>query len=381
MSVGVRDVVIDRLTADPVVGLDPMAFDNFQQVVSVRPDDNVLLLMDRTIDPRVPAFLWDFARGRGAEVRSVVVERAGSSDFPDSARPIIEEATLVLTTWFSSSIDPYFLGLRSGSGQRYVKLTYFRNLDLMRSEAARFPIELISMLIRRTAESFPRDRDSHVHLTDPRGSDLHIHLTPEIVSRLMTQSRWRGEMSADRAGAYVHWIPTHGPNFWDLTSVDRFFSGVEGQVVPHMAVGFPDDFPAPPEIILEGNRVTDVRKGGDQGVLLRQMMMESTVIEVGCGFNPKHPRRQIYPAGSNSAGAIHVGLDLISGADYLDRVMPDWPEPPEHVDLVILDATVTINGEYVVEDGVLSVLRDAEIRKAASRYGSPAHLLEGWPEV
>ena len=42
----------------------------------------VLLLIDRKLDHRVPQYVWEFARGRGAEVRAVTLERSGISDIP-----------------------------------------------------------------------------------------------------------------------------------------------------------------------------------------------------------------------------------------------------------------------------------------------------------
>ena len=56
---------------------------------------------------------------------------------------------------------------------------------------------------------------------------------------------------------------------------------------------------------------------------LREMLMGSRIIEGGgCGFNPKAPRNTIYPAGSNSPGALHFGVDLPKPSDYIRKVMP-----------------------------------------------------------
>ena len=377
----VRDLQLERLERSPEQAVDPAAFDNFQKVAAIRPDDKVLLLIDKTLDPRVVRFLWEYARGRGASVQAIMAERAGSATFPEEAKPLIESATILLTTWFSTSVDPYFLGLRKNLGQRYVKLTYFRSLDLMQSESAKFPVELISLLIRKTAEKFPRDSDVTVDITDPRGSHLNVTMDSGVVDRLLSQSRWRGAMSADHPGAYVHWIPTHGPNFWDFSTVDEDFKNINGVLVPAMSVGFAEVFDVPPKITIENNVVTNVDAHSAAALDLAEMVQGGKIIEIGCGFNPKHPRYQIYPAGSNSAGAIHIGLNLVKDADKIDMLMPDWPEPPEHIDLVFLDMTVTVNGQVALKDGRLAAIDDKEVRQAASRYGSPSYLLEQWPDL
>jgi hypothetical protein len=57
--------------------------------------------------------------------------------------------------------------------------------------------------------------------------------------------------------------------------------------------------------------------------------------------------------------------------------MPQWEEPPVHVDLVTLDATVTAGRKPLVEKGFLSALKDESVVEAARRYGDPIDLLEG----
>ena len=44
------------------------------------------------------------------------------------------------------------------------------------------------------------------------------------------------------------------------------------------------------------------RAASPDAVILRDMLVGGVLIELGCGFNPKWPRHQIYPAGSNSPG-------------------------------------------------------------------------------
>ena len=88
------------------------------------------------------------------------------------------------------------------------------------------------------------------------------------------------------------------------------------------------------------------------------------------------PRHTIYPAGSNAPGALHFGIDLARPADFIRRTMPDWEEPPIHVDLVTLDATVTAGEALLIAKGFLCALRDPEVVAMAERYGDPIELLE-----
>ena len=79
------------------------------------------------------------------------------TEIPDAVRPILEQADFVVSTWFCSASHPYCIGLRR-KGQRWVKITFFRNLDLLHTPQARFPTELVGELIRATAARIPRGR-------------------------------------------------------------------------------------------------------------------------------------------------------------------------------------------------------------------------------
>lgn len=92
--------------------------------------------------------------------------------------------------------------------------------------------------------------------------------------------------------------------------------------------------------------------------------------------NPKAPRHTIYPAGSNAPGALHFGIDLARPSDYIRRVMPDWEEPPVHMDLVTLDSTVTAGENQLIDRGFLCALRDKSVVELAAHYGDPVELLE-----
>ncbi|HEX9592496.1 MAG TPA: hypothetical protein VGB12_03985, partial [bacterium] len=102
--------------------------------------------------------------------------------------------------------------------------------------------------------------------------------------------------------------------------------------------------------------------------------------ELGCGHNPKAPRFQVYPAGPNSPGALHFGINAKSESPYLRRVIPDWEEPHIHMDFVTFDSTVTAGNTTLIENGFLMSLRDEEVVAAAARYGDPVELLESFDQ-
>ncbi len=167
------------------------AMDNFTRTFAFRTGDRVLILADPLLDPRVIDAVTGLAKARGATVRVYMESSSRVEQVPEEAKALVANATFVVSTWFCSIIDPFFIGLRK-QGQRWVKITYFRDFDLLHTPQARFPIDLVGEIIRATAQRFPRGEDFDLRFTDRRGSDFRIHFTPEMRENMLSTNRWRG---------------------------------------------------------------------------------------------------------------------------------------------------------------------------------------------
>ena len=357
------------------------ALDNFQRVFAIRPGEQVLILSDPLLDPRVIDAVIGLATARGATVRVYAEPSTRVTALPEHLKPLLESVQFVVSTWFCSIIDPFCIAMRR-KGQRWVKITYFRDLDLLHTPQARFPIDVMGEIIRGTARRYPTEGDFDLHFTDPRGSDFKIHFNQEMRANQLATNRWKGQMTAESDGSYVHFLPTHGPNLWDHNSVKNDLSvptRMSGVLYPQWAIGFERPFEEKIAVHFEGEYVSRVEGKSQEAVILRDMLVGGRMIEGGgCGFNPKSPRHTVYPAGSNSPGALHFGIDLVKPSPYIRRVMPDWEEPPVHMDLIALDATVRAGGQLLIENGFLCALRDPEVVRMAERFGDPVDLLEGF---
>lgn len=370
-------------TADTELHFHAIA--NFVRTFDFRPDDRLVFLTDKGLDPRVVAAITGLANAQGVQAIEVRTHTTNMLEIPAEVKPILEQATFVVSTWFCSAWHPYCIDLRRRLGQRWVKITFFRNLDLLHTAQARFPSDLVGELIRATAARIPRGEDYELTFTDRRGSDLTIPLTARMSQRNLDTNRWRGEMTVTSPGAYVHYLPTHGPNLYEPGPMlddptQHHTVNVRGTIYPQWAVGFERPFAERIGVRFEWNKVVEVTGASPEAVILRDMLMGGVLIELGCGFNPKWPRHQIYPAGSNSPGALHFGIDLVKPSDYIKKVMPNWEEPPVHMDLVTFDSTVDAGGGRLVTDGFLEALRDPSVVALAKRYGDPVDLLESWPD-
>jgi len=357
------------------------ALDNFFKVFAIRPGERVLMLTDPLLDPRVVDAITGVARARGATLSQYMAPTTTLSCVPEEVQPLIKKADFVVSTWFCSIEDPFNVAMRK-AGQRWVKITYFRDLDLLMTPQARFPIELVGEILRATEKRIPKGENFELRFSDERGSDLRIPYTREMRDTMFAGNRWRGKMFADEPGCYVHYLPTHGPNFWDSTAMKSDPTAkinIEGVLYPQWAIGFARPFVEKIAVVFKNNLVTEVSGESPDAVILRDMLMGGKIIEGGgCGFNPKAPRHTVYPAGSNSPGALHFGVDLAKPSDYIRRVMPNWEEPPVHQDLIVFDGTVTAGKNTLIDKGFLMALRDPAVVEMASLYGDPVELLEAF---
>jgi hypothetical protein len=114
------------------------ALENFFRVFAIRPRERVLMLTDPLLDPRVVEAVSGVAAARGASVSVFMAPDTRLPAVPDSVRPLIAAADFVVSTWFCSIEDPFTVAGRR-AGQRWVKITYFRDLDLLDTPQARFP--------------------------------------------------------------------------------------------------------------------------------------------------------------------------------------------------------------------------------------------------
>ncbi len=359
------------------------AMDNFVRTFAFRPDDTFVFLADRKLDPRVIHAICGLARSRGIKPTVIVADNSQATEVPEELRPLVETATFVVSSWFCSIIDPFCIRMRNEKGQRWVKITYFRDLDLLKTPQARFPIDIVGEIIRQTADMFPKGQDFDLKFGDKRGTDLTIKYTSEMRENLLGSNRWRGQMAADEPGCYVHYLPCHGPNVYDRTSVNNDDSvevHTNGVVVPYWAVGFEKPFENPPQVVFEDDRIVEVNGDSEEAVILRDMLVGGQLIELGCGFNPKAPRHTVYPAGSNSVGALHFGIDLAKPNDYIRRMMPEWEEPPVHMDLISFDSTVMAGNTTLIDEGFLKALDAPSVVEMASQFGDPVDLLQNWPD-
>ncbi len=359
------------------------AIANMQRVFAIRPGERVAFLTDPLLDRRVIDAIAGIARANGATFREFMWHSTRNTEIPAEARPLLEDSDFVVSSWFASTGCPFANKLRKEKGQRWIKITFFRNLDLLDTPQARFPVDLVGEIIRATARKYPRGVPFDMRFTCPRGSDLNIKFTPQMTENLLGITRWKGINTGDAPGCYVHYLPTHGPNLYGNTAHRRepkAHAEMEGIIFPQWAVGFPRPFEEKIGVEFKDDFIVAIHGKGREADHLREYLIGARLNELGCGFNPKAPRYQVYPAGPNSPGGLHFGCNAKKESAYLRRAIPNWEEPHIHMDFVSFDMTVTAGNATLIDNGFLAALRDEDVVAAAARYGDPVELLESFDQ-
>ena len=187
------------------------AMDNFIRTFAIRPGDRVLVLADALLDTRVIDAVRGLAQSRGATLRVVVEPTTRAPEIPAELRALVEQATFVVSTWFCSILDPFCINLRREQGQRWVKITYFRDLDLLQTPQARFPLDVIGAITRATARRYPTEGAFDLHFSDARGTDFAISFTQEMRANQLATNRWKGQMTASNPAATCTTCPPMAP--------------------------------------------------------------------------------------------------------------------------------------------------------------------------
>src|SRR5882757_8171863 len=85
------------------------AIDNLIKVYAIRPGDEMLFLTDPLLDRCIVDAISGIANSRGVFPREFMAATTQIDDCPEEARPLVEKATFVVSTWFCSVNAPLFL--------------------------------------------------------------------------------------------------------------------------------------------------------------------------------------------------------------------------------------------------------------------------------
>jgi 2,5-dihydroxypyridine 5,6-dioxygenase len=345
-------------------------------IANVKPGEKVALLADRGVENGVLYALWGAMQARGAEVYLFQVEHPTVWYVPPAIKSAIAEMDVVFHSWPAAE-GPDAKKMRRDKGSRWIYFGDCRTMDKFLGESVRFPIDLLSAIIRNTWARIDYGKDVAVRITDPKGTDLSLCLNAQEVKIMGQKKFWQGRLIADEAGDRSTVPLTHGPNIL-LSSMVLSRRTAQGILVYDAVAGLPGAysggfgdaaFRLPLTIHVKDGMATQI-EGGTEARFVNQVLegMGRELTEIGLGFNPKYPTAGGHDtgmAGSNHSGTMHVAFGH-TGVGVAGS---------EHVDGCLFQGTLTVDGEVVIDAGRLVALDDPEVRDLAAKYGDPAHVL------
>ncbi len=314
------------------------------QCLAVAPGETFLVVADRPNRVTGEALL-EAGLARGADASLVLIEQR-KAHAEDPPRPValalLEADAAVLATVFSLS-NSEARRRATAAGTRVISLPGCREETLV-SGAIEADFEQLKPIVHALGAILSTGRKMHV--ANPAGTELTIQLCgrPSVDQTAMAPIRGS-------------WAPA--PNV--ETAVGPCETGVDGRLVVDGAV-IPGGIPRQPvTVTLKAGRITAI-EGGEDADRLRRLLADFQspamyqAVEVGIGLNPcSRIGRGLMAEDESQFGTVHLGFG--EGRTFgLDVVAPS------HVDLVIRQPIVEVDGREIVRDERLSESLARELR-------------------
>jgi len=329
---------------------------NFYRYFNVKRGDHVLLVPTSEFvysDPLALEALTAAAREIGAEPLIFIITKPRGRQLPEVHPEPLTRALMACDLFLGLGIDPpnpisghcvAALTARWDHGVKQADLAAGRG-KVLATEWARFPPEKIFAMGRRLFRSLEKARA--VHVTSPNGTDLIVDYDPYLITGSLT------------VPALEYGYATAGMRATYPLGVLGFLSdvGTQGKAVLDCLSGHVGKLDHPVNWTVKENRVTDIA-GGEEAARVRAEIegLENAdyIALITIGLNPKARLWEGLMSGRHGEAQRHEGVVRIALGDR-----PGGNNSPMHgVSGEILDATVEVNGELIVDRGRLPVLRE-----------------------
>lgn len=322
------------------------------------------------------------ARTKGATVTTheypAFTEWCDDFYLPDPIHAAIRESDWLLSNPYQSAAQfswcKSVVGAILDHGVRHV--TFFGSADVLAGPAMFWPDEL-TFEVESAITDLVFDHDTTVHVTDEKGTDYTFTGTQD-----WTHPVWRPGLRRAQPGLrkdekpwrnYITIYP-RGEVGWNPAGSGEgtlVFDGMDTYGL----------LKEPIEWVIEDGEVVGIR-GGDEATHLERWTESietggrRLISEAAFGFNPKCRWNTTDPGMAElyfRPGTFHVAM----GMSTLKMAPSETIQT--HVDGILLDATVTVDGTPIIDDGELLLLdeisEDPDVRETAAKYGDPDELL------
>lgn len=316
--------------------------------LQIQDGENVLIITDESgieENGAIVDALFSIASQMGADPTTLVIEDAtpgaAQEDLPEAARAAMKTTDVLigitLTTHASVTHHEFPDGLREAGELRSLVMAK-RDYDVLTHRFTLEPDHDRILEIRNAFAEHFQD-GTEVHLTSQAGMDVTMR-----IDELGAPHGGGGAYPSEPGGFSVISWGEHGqaPN---AGSAEGTFV-IDGPVQEY---GWPEE---PLHINVENGRITNLDGTGQIANALNRLIEEKenadNIAEIALGTNPIQTNLRGANIVKNTLGTAHTAMG--SGAAYGQGV-----SSPVHLDLIMVEPTVAIDGTVLVEDGELAL--------------------------
>ncbi len=309
-----------------------------RRLLAVKPGEQVAIICDPHTEMSMAYALAGVVQGVGAEF-TILMMPTRQTDRMNDLTPIIEEGL---------SAADCMIGLTGASGaptySAVVKNLYnakklrtismvMRNLDNFTSGGALADYDALLDEGKRLEALWKKKE--HIHITSSTGTDLEAPIRGE---RVFVECGFALEAGAEAAFSDG-----------EVSQMPRV-NTAEGIIVVDGPIAHIGQPASPITLRVEKGRVVSVRGESPQADELRKIVETiknaDNIAEVGIGLNPACRRNGDFEEEKKARGNVHIAIgdNIFYGGDV---------RSPVHMDMVIYQPTVIMDGQKVVDQGHL----------------------------
>jgi len=311
------------------------------KLLKVRPSERVLLVADTKTDMSMLTALAAESSAAGAEYLITVMpcrEKIGAEPqtaLPESIRKILDDFQVVVglnATSGAPSYDSKVAQLLHTKKIRYMSMV-LRSIDNWTGGAATANYEEVYSTALRLARVF---QGKEIKVTTLAGTDLTASIEGRRAIVEAGVASEAGQSAAFSDGEV------------SLSTIEGTARGIAIIDGPISYLGLPRE---PIKVEVEKGRVVNI-SGGREAAILSEWLVRvenfDNFAEIGIGVNPEARRNGDWQEEKKGLGTAHFALG--DNIYYYGKV-----SSPIHLDMVLYNPTVTIDGNLIAKDGKLHI--------------------------
>lgn len=308
-----------------------------EQLLAVKKGEEVLIVCDTSTDMRMAHALAAAVQAVGAEYTICMIPSRNPGDRSTNVNRIIEAAyqgadvSIGLTRSSGSSIYNQAIWDRLKAKKIRHCSMVMRDMHNWIMGGALADYEALYAEGERLAEIWRQGKT--IEVTSPLGTDLKATIAGEVVYIECGKAHLPGMQMAFSDGE-VSQMPNEG--------------SAQGRLVIDGPICYLGSHSEPVTLEVVNGRVTECKGEGPVARRLKQILAEvenaANIAEIGIGLNPMCLRNGDFEEEKKARGNVHVALG--ANVSYGGTIYS-----PIHMDMVIYDATVKIDGKLIVDNG------------------------------